>query len=96
MLNIRDAIKLYLLLSNSVPEEEMDIMDFIGTIIDNIKNSERPEAFGEAIMLMHNMDISELKDKQPYETIELFATGLADNKFVSLAAFCKSIGISNG
>jgi len=94
MLNIRDALKLYSLLSNFVPEENSDVLDYIGTTLRNIKNSDNPEAFGRAIMLMSGMELSELSNKTPVETIELFTQGLIDNKFNSLVALCK--GISDG
>ena len=93
MLNISQAIDLYLLLGNFVPTDKsnMDILDFISIIIGNIKDSDRPEAFGEAIMLMHDIGIDELKDKEPHETIELFARGLIENKALSLFSFCEQL-----
>lgn len=96
MLNISDAIELYLLLSKFIPDEFVDILDFIGKIIGNIKDSDRPEAFGEAIMLMHKLDIDDIKDKKPQETIELFVEGLNENKIMTLFSFCKQLGISDG
>ena len=95
MLNIKDAIRLYAMLKDLVPDHEIDddYLEFVGEIIHNIKESGRQEIFGECILLMNpKMDVEKLSEMKPLDVVELFMEGLAKNKFFSLKKFCEALG----
>jgi len=94
MLNLRDAIKLYSLLKDFIPEELPNkLYDFAGTILKNINVSDRPENFGEALILMTGNTVLKLDKLDSVDRIELFLEGLQKNKFLTLTEFCKELGL---
>ena len=95
MLNIRDALKLYKMLAPYMPEYEndSDILEFVGTIITNIKNSKEPWIFADALLLMHDVSLDVLQKNDPIQNIKLFVVGLTENNFLALIDFSKELGI---
>ena len=92
MLNIKGALELYRLIGEFIPEAETssDYLDYSGIIIHNIRVSETPERFGEALLLMYpDENVQTLSEKETTEIIELFITGLIRNEFISLVEFCR-------
>jgi hypothetical protein len=96
MLNIKDALTLYKMLAPYTPKYEngSDILEFIGTIITNISASKEPWIFADAILLMKDVSLDELKENETFENIQLFMDGLADNSVLSLMNFCEELGIN--
>jgi len=95
MLNIKDAIRLYALLKDFIPEYDVDgeYLEFVSAIVHNIRTSDRPEVFGDGLLLMYSkITVNELAEKNPLDVVSMFMSGLADNKFLSLAKFCRSLG----
>ena len=93
MLNTREALELYILLKDYLPGEMPDtVFEFTGTIIQNIRNSEKQENFGKALMLMSKQSVQELDEIGTHARIELFAEGLKENSVLDLLDFCKIIG----
>jgi hypothetical protein len=95
MLNIRDALELYTKLEKFTPnyEEHDDSLEFTGTIISSIRQSDTPEAFGESLLLMYpDKTAKELSEMDGNDIVVLFVEGLAENKFLSLVEFCKVLG----
>ena len=79
-----------------MPDEIGDDFNFIGTIIDNIKNSGNLRAYIEAIAVMANMDFDEVLQYDPIaEALPMFIEGLTINKILFLKDFCVKVG-SNG
>ena len=86
ILNIKDAIELYLMLKDFVPEYESDkdFLEFTGTIVSNIRNSDKPEVFGQSILLMYpKLDTEKLAKMRLLDVIGLFMEGLIDNNKTS-------------
>jgi hypothetical protein len=95
MLNIRDALNLYTLLKDFIPEYDIgeDYLGFITEIICSIRESNSPEVFGESVLLMNpKTDVEKLSEMKSLDVIELFMKGLAENKFFSLRKFCEVLG----
>ena len=95
MLNIRDALRLYVLLKDFIPEYEIeeDYLEFVGEIVHNIRTSERPEAFGESLLLMYpKINVEDLAEKKPLDVVTMFMEGITKNKFFSLKKFCEALG----
>lgn len=95
MLNIDDALRLYSMLKDFLPDpkEYSDSLKFAGKIIHNIKDSDTPEIFGESFLLMFpEVTLEDLPKMSGSEAVSLFIEGLSDNKILSLVEFCRSIG----
>ena len=95
MLNIRDALELYTKLEKFTPnyKEYDDSLDFAGTIIHNIGESDTPETFGESLLLMYpEKNANEIVEMAGEKIVSLFIDGLVENKFLLLVEFCRSIG----
>lgn len=94
MLTIKDALKLYELLQTFIPEEVPDnLYDFTGKIIQNINDSHNQENFGKALLLMSGNTVLELDKLEAMDRIELFISGLRENRFLTLVEFCRSLGL---
>ena len=95
MLNIKDALRLYVLLKDFIPDYvvEDDYLEFVGETINNIKESDRPEVFGESILLMNpKMGVEKLSEMYSLDVIELFMKGITENNFFGLKKFCEALG----
>ena len=95
MLNIRDALELYVKLEKFTPDyrDISDSLEFTGTIISNIRQSDTPEAFGESLLLMYpDKSAKELSEMEGDDIVLLFVEGLTENKFLALIEFCKVLG----
>jgi len=97
-LTLDKAFQLYDIIGKYLPEisEEDDALEFIGTIVGNIKESYEHKDYTDAVMLMCGMEWEELKEKESTEVLELFVEGLSVNKIVELKSFCETMGYSNG
>ena len=95
MLNTKDAIELYLMLKDFVPDYKLedDFLEFTGTIVSNIRHSDKPEVFGQSILFMFpKIKIEKLIEMKPLKVVELFMEGLVENRFLLLCGFCEAIG----
>lgn len=95
MLSTKNALELYTYLAEFTPdyEEYSDSFKFAGKIIHNIRNSDKPEAFGESLLLMFpNLELEEFQKLSGDALVSLFIKGLSENKFLLLVKFCRSIG----
>lgn len=92
-LPIEKALELYDILSEYLPEftENTSVLDFAGTIIDNIVDA-KSTAYVDALRLMTNMSLEEIIEFPTDIQIKIFITGLTENDIVSLDQFCKDIG----
>lgn len=95
-LTLDKAFQLHDIIGKYLPEndESDDVLDFIGTIIEDI-NSDRPHLYIDAIILMSGRSLIELEEASTMERVELFATGLSINKVLELEYFCRIIGHSD-
>jgi len=50
----------------------------------------------DAVMLMTELDFSEITQMSSEDVLELFTEGLATNRIISLNEFCKKLGINHG
>lgn len=90
MLNTRDALQLAEFLAPHIPEDsDGDILDFVGKIVSNIKNSDTPEDLADAVMLMYDLSIDDIANMDAYEALEKFIESLRDNQIISLVEFYK-------
>ena len=98
-LTLDKALKLYDIIGKYLPEiedDDIDALEFVGTIIKNIKELEQHKDYTDAIMLMSEKTWEEIKEMQSEKALELFIGGLTDNKIIELKSFCDAIGYSHG
>lgn len=89
MLNIKDAIMLYNILKDHLPErEDINLYEYAKEIIKNINESERYDDYIDAVELMSS---NVVLDKEVEDIFELFVRGLLDNNIISLKIFCKGL-----
>ena len=93
MLNLNDALKLYEILSPHLPEynSETDLLEFAGTIVDNIINSGKHANYIEAISLMENITMEEVTQLDENVRVNKFLSGLVENNIVYLIEFCRNM-----
>ena len=91
ILNIRDALKLYALLKDAIPENidgNTTHFDFASIIM---KKMDVPENYGLSVMLMHGLSVDDLSKMKIQEIIRLFIGGLEKNNIWDLVTFCRSM-----
>ena len=92
-LPITKALELYDLLGEYLPEfdVEMQVLDFVGTIVDNIVEA-NSTAYADALCLMTKYDFVDLSEFSADVLLEMFAIGLTANDIIGLTKFCEDIG----
>lgn len=96
-LNLSDALELHGILGKHLPENvDLEPLEFIGTIIKNIRQSGEHFDYIDAVSLMTKESIDDLVQKEPVEVLGLFTKGLEMNSIVSLKAFWDRVGLKNG
>ena len=94
-LSIDKALQLYTILAPYLPDEIDDGFNFVGTIIENIKNSGNHRDYIEAIALMNNIPVDIVLQYDPAgEALTMFAEGLVINNIVLLREFCTKAGLN--
>lgn len=88
-LSIDDALQLYGIIGDYIPEDASDEVDFIGTIVHNIRNGSRPQDYVKALSLLTGHTSEEITTGiDPHVSVELFFEGLLINQAKSLKDFC--------
>jgi len=96
-LNLEKALQLYTLIGKYLPEnvdENSDVLDFVGTIVKNIKNSGNHIDYINAVVLMTGFDEQVILQSEPDEILSTFIQCLIDNRILDLKEFAESV--SNG
>jgi len=93
LLNLNNALRLYEILSPHLPEynSETDLLEFAGTIVDNIINSGKHANYIEAISLMENITMEEVTQLDENVRVNKFLSGLVENNIVYLIEFCRNM-----
>jgi len=91
MLNLEQAVELYKTLGPYLPQnyESLESLKYVSHIIKNIKK-DKSSAYVNSILIMYDINIKDLKDKDTKEILNMFIRGLSENKFVSLCEFLRS------
>jgi len=91
-LPIAKALELYDILGKYLPEfsEDTHILDFVGTIVDNIVE-DKSDAYVEALCLMLGKDVPEVISLSSEERLKLFSIGLSVNDISNLKMFCEDV-----
>jgi len=90
ILNLKQALELYNLLGEYIPEELEDGLEFVREIIDNISN-DNFGAYADAICLMFGFELKELEGFSTDYLLKLFTDGLIANNIIGLRDFCRKI-----
>ena len=94
-LTLNKAMELYELLGAHIPEvdaKKVDVLDFIGKIVEDINASNHHEAYTLSIELMSGKTLQDLQEMDSIDRLELFTKGLIQNKILSLKSFCDKVG----
>lgn len=97
-LTLNNALALYKILGAYIPEiddEDIDVFEFIGKIIENINSSNKHEDYTLSVELMSNKSWEEIKKLTSNEVLELFIDGLIANRIIQLKSFCDNIGFNH-
>ena len=96
-LPLRQALELHRILSIHIPEEiGNDSLEFIGTIIKNIRESGKHRDYVEAISIMTGLEQDEIVQHSVEDGIVAFTEGLAINRILELDSFCNKLGVKHG
>ncbi len=98
-LTLDKALQLYDIIGKHLPEiegDDIDALEFVGTIVKNIRESEQHKDYTDAVMLMSEKKWEEVKEMQSDNVLELFFGGLIANKIIELKSFCNTMGYSHG
>jgi hypothetical protein len=91
-LSIDEALQLYEIIGDYIPEDASDEVDFIGTIVHNIRNGSRPQDYVKALSLLTGYTSEEITTGiDPHVSVELFYEGLLINQAKSLKKFCDKV-----
>lgn len=95
LLNIKDALLLYDLIGKHIPkdiDENTEILNFIGKIVDSIIEANEHRRYIDAIILMSDMTQEEILSMPVEEVTVLFSDGLVSNHVLLLCRFCEELG----
>ena len=94
-LNLKDALLLYDLIGKHIPkniDENTNILNFVGKIIDNIIEANEHGRYVEAIILMDRILMEEVLSLGQEEAVMRFSEGLVRNHVILLCRFCEELG----
>lgn len=93
MLSTRDAFDFYYMIEPYLPKEnELDLFEFIGTIISNIKEDD-PGVLVDILSKVTGKTNEEvLETIKPQEVLVILADFFAENKLLYMREFLKVIG----
>jgi len=98
MLSLREMLKLYRLVGKHIPDvenpDDLDIIEFIGTIIDNMVLAGQLTNYADAVLLTSHKNIDDIKDLPTTEIIKLFAEGLAENNVFAFKEFLEKVNFN--
>jgi len=93
MLNLSDALKLYDLIGQYLPDIiSDDPLDYIKQIIDNILDGDNQVVYIEILSLLHKYSQEDLLAFDETKLLSLFITGLTETQILPLQQFCKGLG----
>jgi len=88
-LPIDEALLLYGIIGDYIPDNAMDDVDFIGTIVHNIREGDRPQDYVRALSILTGYTSEEITTGiDPHVSVEMFYEGLLINQAKSLKDFC--------
>ena len=93
-LNLEKALQLYTIIGKHLPkkfDKNLDVLDFVGTIVGSIKKSGNHRDYIDSVVLMTGDDEQDILQLDPVEVLNIFTQGLMDNQIESLKRFCESI-----
>jgi len=93
-LNLEKALELYSIIGKHLPENvdgNLDVLDFIGTIVNNIKESGNHRDYLDSVLILTEQDEQDILQLESIEVLNMFTQGLMDNQIISLKKFCESI-----
>lgn len=95
ILNLKDALLLYDLIGKHVPkniDENTDVLNFVGKIINSIIDTNEHKRYIEAIILTSGKSQNEILSLEINDAVILFSEGLIANHIVLLCKFCEDLG----
>ena len=88
-LSIDEAMLLYGIIGDYIPDNATDDIDFIGTIVHNIRDGDRPQDYVRALTILTGYTSEEITiGIDPHVSVEMFYEGLLLNQAKSLKDFC--------
>jgi len=93
-LNLEKALELYNIIGKFLPENPeigTEILDFVGIIIENIKQSGEYRRYVEAVSIMSGKEISDILEFEYQIILELFIKGLVENRILDLKEFIEGL-----
>lgn len=88
-LSIDEALQLYEIIGDYIPKDATDELDFIGTIVHDIRIGDRPTDYVKALSLLTGYTSEEITTGiDPEVSIQFFYEGLLLNQVKSLKEFC--------
>jgi len=97
LLNLNNALRLYEILSPHLPEynSETDLLEFAGTIVDNIINSGKHANYIEAISILESVPFERVLQLDINIALDKFLAGLVENNILYLIEFCRTINYAS-
>jgi hypothetical protein len=77
-----------------MPDEDSDILEFIGKVVDNMIKAGQLTNYADAILLTSGKTIEDIKDLEPPEIIKLFVTGLSENNIFAFKEFLDEVNFN--
>lgn len=93
MLSIDKALRVYYLLEPHLPDNiGEDLLDFIGVLVNNIKESDTPEVYVDVLgVILDEPAERVVLTVKPEESFIILAKSLEDNRLLSLRDFVRTL-----
>ena len=79
-LNLEKALELYSIIGKYLPEKEEfdgEVLDFVGTIIDNIKESDNHRDYLDSVLILTRQDEQDILQLESVEVLNMFTECLS-------------------
>lgn len=92
MLSLRKVNELYQVLQPYLPDQTLEILSYVGIVIDRIAAS-NPHAFIQACMILTGKTRKEVIEMGGAKLQEVFLEGMTANHFPDYVEFVKGMGL---
>jgi len=92
-LTLEEALEMYKLLKDYLPDEVDSIIGTAQGILDGVQENESDRDYIEAVSMMSRIPVDILVRRSSDEILEMFLEGLSINNIEELKSFCEGIGM---
>ena len=92
-LTLENALNVYKLLKDYLPDDEDSIIEVAHSVLDGVQENNTDRDYIESVSIMSRIPINALVRRDSGDVLDMFLEGLSINNIMDLKDFCEGIGM---